>query len=80
MHTYIHTHIHTHTRIYDCDTIIYHKRISDALKNMIGRDGFRGANQNTECIHDSQWEGYILFSVNLAYTCTNVYVHFTIYI
>ena len=47
---------------------------------VVGREGFKGANQNTECIHDSQWEGYILFSVNLAYTCTNVYVHFTIYI
>ena len=27
---------------------------------MIGREGFRGANQNTECLHDSQWEAYRL--------------------
>ena len=27
---------------------------------MIGREGFGGANQNTECIHDSQWEAVFL--------------------
>ena len=31
---------------------------------MIGREGFRGVNQNTECMHDSQCEGFILLSAN----------------
>ena len=49
-----------------CPYLIYncHKRISNTLKNMIGREGFRGANQNTEYLHDSQWEGCILLSTN----------------
>ena len=31
---------------------------------LIGLEGFRETNQNTECTHDSQWEGCILFSAN----------------
>ena len=30
---------------------------SEAL-NMIGRDGFRGANQNSEYVHGSQWAAF----------------------
>ena len=31
---------------------------------MIGGEGFRGANQNIESLHDSQWEGCILLLTN----------------
>ena len=31
---------------------------------LIGLDSFRGANQNTECLHGSQWEGSILLLAN----------------
>ena len=42
----------------------YHKRISNTLKNMIGREGCRGATQNMEFIHDSQWKVCILILTN----------------
>ena len=46
-----------------CDTINLIGREQEA-RALIGREAFRGANKNTERIHDSQWEGCILLSTN----------------
>ena len=46
-----------------CITINLIGREKEA-RALIGREGFRGANQNTEFIHDSQCEGFIFLSAN----------------
>ena len=54
---------------YTCSTLLYIEytitiNVFQIPKNMIGREGFRGANQNTECLHDSQWEDCVVLSTN----------------
>ena len=46
-----------------CVTINLIGRDQEA-RALIGLEGFRGANQNTECIYDSQSEECILLSAN----------------
>ena len=64
----IYTHsITKHVHDIHIRNLIYYRRkgtLECITINLIGREGFRGANKNTECIHDSQWEGFILLLAN----------------
>ena len=55
-------------RTLKCVTVHLIGREKEA-RALIGLEGFRGSNQNTECIHDSQWEGCSFLSANQNTEC-----------